>query len=75
VFFFFSVLLFFSLEKKTATLTSIIRKIYEEIGKVGDTDNREICKHKLEELDPSIKYCLYNLGSKVSNESTQTVEL
>eukprot|EP01102_Stenamoeba_stenopodia_P007895 TRINITY_DN222_c0_g3_i1.p1 TRINITY_DN222_c0_g3~~TRINITY_DN222_c0_g3_i1.p1 ORF type:complete len:674 (+),score=227.47 TRINITY_DN222_c0_g3_i1:191-2023(+) len=48
------------------------RKIYEEIGKVGDADNREICKHKLEELDPSIKYCLYNLGSKSgSSESKQ----
>lgn len=46
----------------------IIRTIYDQMGKVGDFEFQEMCKQKLEEIEPSIRYCNYKLGKKDSGE-------
>ncbi|TKY73709.1 Signal recognition particle subunit SRP68 [Spatholobus suberectus] len=38
------------------------RAVYEELGKYGDMDNQILCRERVEELEPSIRYCLHKLG-------------
>ena len=38
-----------------------IRTIYEQLGKVSDDEFKELCKQRLEEIEPSVRYCNYNL--------------
>jgi signal recognition particle subunit SRP68 len=37
------------------------RTIYDQLGKVVDVDLKEMCRQRVEEIDPSIRYCNYNL--------------
>ncbi|KAF5743652.1 Signal recognition particle-related / SRP-related isoform 3 [Tripterygium wilfordii] len=47
------------------------RAVYEELGKYGDLENQILCRERVEELEPSIRYCLHKIGeSKI-----QTSEL
>ncbi|KAI7752335.1 hypothetical protein M8C21_014822 [Ambrosia artemisiifolia] len=36
--------------------------VYEELGKYGDLDNQVLCRERVEELEPSIRYCLHKIG-------------
>lgn len=47
------------------------RAVYEELGKYGDVENQVLCRERVEELEPSIRYCLH----KVGKSSLQTSEL
>ncbi|KAL5982923.1 hypothetical protein ACLOJK_017002 [Asimina triloba] len=47
------------------------RAVYEELGKYGDVENQILCRERVEELEPSIRYCLH----KVGESSLQTSEL
>ncbi|XP_043724658.1 signal recognition particle subunit SRP68-like [Telopea speciosissima] len=47
------------------------RAVYEELGKYGDLDNQVLCRERVEELEPSIRYCLH----KVGESKIQTSEL
>ncbi|KAG1347994.1 signal recognition particle subunit SRP68 [Cocos nucifera] len=47
------------------------RAVYEELGKYGDIENQVLCRERVEELEPSIRYCLH----KVGESSLQTSEL
>ncbi|XP_077248947.1 signal recognition particle-related / SRP-like protein isoform X3 [Tasmannia lanceolata] len=47
------------------------RAVYEELGKYGDIENQVLCRERVEELEPSIRYCLH----KVGKSSIQTSEL
>ncbi|XP_078446658.1 signal recognition particle-related / SRP-like protein [Wolffia australiana] len=38
------------------------RDVYEKLGKIGDTDNQILCRERVEELEPSIRYCLHKVG-------------
>ncbi|KAI4336390.1 hypothetical protein L6164_014923 [Bauhinia variegata] len=38
------------------------RTLYEELGKYGDMDNQTLCRERVEELEPSIRYCLHKIG-------------
>ncbi|KAF7834039.1 signal recognition particle subunit SRP68 [Senna tora] len=38
------------------------RAVYEELGKYGDLDNQILCRERVEELEPSIRYCLHKIG-------------
>ncbi|KAK4795309.1 hypothetical protein SAY86_013303 [Trapa natans] len=38
------------------------RAVYEELGKYGDLENQVICRERVEELEPSIRYCLHKIG-------------
>ncbi|WVZ23553.1 hypothetical protein V8G54_002097 [Vigna mungo] len=38
------------------------RAVYEELGKYGDLDNQVLCHERVEELEPSIPYCLHKIG-------------
>ncbi|MED6169352.1 hypothetical protein PIB30_020658 [Stylosanthes scabra] len=38
------------------------RAVYEELGKYGDLDNQVLCRERVEELEPSIRYCLHKVG-------------
>nr|XP_043615135.1 signal recognition particle subunit SRP68 isoform X1 [Erigeron canadensis] len=38
------------------------RVVYEELGKYGDLDNQVLCRERVEELEPSIRYCLHKIG-------------
>ncbi|MCD9561385.1 hypothetical protein HAX54_020488, partial [Datura stramonium] len=47
------------------------RAVYEELGKYGDLDNQVLCRERVEELEPSIRYCLHKIGES----NLQTSEL
>lgn len=46
------------------------RAVYEELGKYGIIENQVLCRERVEELEPSIRYCLH----KVGKSSIQTSE-
>ncbi|KAL8159912.1 hypothetical protein V2J09_001449 [Rumex salicifolius] len=47
------------------------RAVYEELGKYGDLENQVVCRERVEELEPSIRYCLH----KISKSNVQASEL
>ncbi|CAN4105396.1 unnamed protein product [Withania somnifera] len=47
------------------------RAVYEELGKYGDLENQVLCRERVEELEPSIRYCLHKIGES----NLQTSEL
>ncbi|KAG9139371.1 hypothetical protein Leryth_025038 [Lithospermum erythrorhizon] len=47
------------------------RAVYEELGKYGDHENQILCRERVEELEPSIRYCLHKIGET----NLQTSEL
>ncbi|KAL5549146.1 hypothetical protein UlMin_004377 [Ulmus minor] len=47
------------------------RAVYEELGKYGDLENQVLCRERVEELEPSIRYCLHKIGAS----NLQTSEL
>ncbi|KAK1280378.1 hypothetical protein QJS04_geneDACA015065 [Acorus gramineus] len=47
------------------------RAVYEELGKYGNVENQVLCRERVEELEPSIRYCLHKIGQS----SIQTSEL
>ncbi|OIT33250.1 PREDICTED: signal recognition particle subunit SRP68 [Nicotiana attenuata] len=47
------------------------RAVYEELGKYGDLENQVLCCERVEELEPSIRYCLHKIGES----NLQTSEL
>lgn len=38
------------------------RAVYEELGKYGTVENQILCRERVEELEPSIRYCLHKVG-------------
>lgn len=45
------------------------RTILEQLAKVGDTEFQERCRQRLDEIEPSVRYCNYNLkGTKGLDE-------
>ncbi|KAK6913535.1 Signal recognition particle subunit SRP68 [Dillenia turbinata] len=38
------------------------RAVYEQLGKYGDLENQVLCRERVEELEPSIRYCLHKIG-------------
>lgn len=49
----------------------LYRDVYEELGKYGNVENQVLCRARVEELEPSIRYCLH----KVGESNLQTSEL
>ncbi|WVZ21845.1 hypothetical protein V8G54_000389 [Vigna mungo] len=47
---------------KILTISLFNRAVYEELGKYGDLDNQVLCRERVEELEPSIRYCLHKIG-------------
>ncbi|XP_050223552.1 uncharacterized protein LOC126673444 isoform X1 [Mercurialis annua] len=47
------------------------RAVYEELGKYGDLENQVLCRERVEELEPSIRYCRHKIGES----NLQTSEL
>ncbi|XP_078179761.1 signal recognition particle-related / SRP-like protein [Carex rostrata] len=47
------------------------RAVYEELGKYGTIENQVLCRERVDELEPSIRYCLH----KVGDAKLQTSEL
>lgn len=45
--------------------------MYEELGKYGTIENQVLCRERVDELEPSIRYCLH----KVGDSKLQTSEL
>lgn len=45
--------------------------MYEELGKYGDVETQVLCRERIEELEPSIRYCLHKIGAS----NVQTSEL
>lgn len=63
---------FFDLSKSClANIWLLYRAVYEELGKYGDIENQVLCRERVEELEPSVRYCLH----KVGESSLQTSEL
>lgn len=40
----------------------MFRAVYEELAKYGDLENQVLCRERVEELEPSIRYCLHKVG-------------
>ncbi|KAJ6410511.1 hypothetical protein OIU84_007288 [Salix udensis] len=38
------------------------RAVYEELGKYGALENQVLCRERVEELEPSIRYCRHKIG-------------
>lgn len=38
------------------------RVVYEELGKYGDLENQVLCRERVEELEPHIRYCSHKIG-------------
>ncbi|KAJ9163958.1 hypothetical protein P3X46_023578 [Hevea brasiliensis] len=38
------------------------RAVYEELGKYGGLENQLLCRERVEELEPSIRYCRHKIG-------------
>lgn len=55
-------LFFFNLPVRILTVSLFNRAVYEELGKYGDLDNQVLCRERVEELEPSIRYCLHKIG-------------
>ncbi|XP_019154208.1 PREDICTED: signal recognition particle subunit SRP68-like [Ipomoea nil] len=47
------------------------RAVYEQLGKYGDLENQVLCCEYVEQLEPSIRYCLHKIGES----NLQTSEL
>lgn len=61
----------FNLSSMLAELVTFFRAVYEELGKYGDLENQVLCRERVEELEPSIRYCLHKIGES----NLQTSEL
>ena len=42
------------------------RKAFEQLARVGGPDQAEVCRERLEELEPSLRYCTYKRGNEGS---------
>jgi len=40
----------------------LCRAVYEELGKYGDLENQVLCRERVEELEPSVRYCRHKIG-------------
>ncbi|KAL4457792.1 hypothetical protein ABPG75_012657 [Micractinium tetrahymenae] len=40
------------------------RKLFEELSKVGSFEQQSVCKHFLDQVDPTIRYCQYQISRK-----------
>ncbi|KAK1294773.1 hypothetical protein QJS10_CPA16g01235 [Acorus calamus] len=58
-------------DSRTSLEAEIDRAVYEELGKYGSVENQVLCRERVEELEPSIRYCLHKIGQS----SIQTSEL
>ncbi|KAF6169655.1 hypothetical protein GIB67_004047 [Kingdonia uniflora] len=57
--------LLFELDKNWNTALKNFRSasaVYEELGKYGNLENQVLCRERVEELEPSIRYCLHKVG-------------
>lgn len=45
--------------------------VYAELGKYGDLENQVLCRERVEELEPSVRYCQIKIGKS----NLQTSEL
>lgn len=54
------------LEQWQTALTAYVtvRRIYEQMGQLRDTEHQTLCRQFLEDLEPSIRYCNYSLGGE-----------
>uniref|UniRef100_A0A1D1YCY8 Signal recognition particle subunit SRP68 n=1 Tax=Anthurium amnicola TaxID=1678845 RepID=A0A1D1YCY8_9ARAE len=51
------------------------RDVYEQLGKIGDVENQVLCRERVEELEPSIRYCLHKVGElNIQNSEFLDVE-
>ena len=39
------------------------RKAFEQLARVGGPDQADVCRERLEELEPNLRYCTYKRGS------------
>jgi len=51
------------------------KTIYEQLGKKGAYDEEEMYRTKVEEIEPSIRYCNYNLGAHTQEEANALIEM
>ena len=36
--------------------------VYEQLGKVGEVANQVLCRQRVDEMEPNIRYCNYKMG-------------
>lgn len=39
-----------------------VRTVYEQLGKVGEVNHQVLCRQRVEEMEPNIRYCRYKMG-------------
>ncbi len=47
------------------------RTIYENLSKVGDSDDQKLYRERADDIEPNIRFCAYNLGGDRKSTSTQ----
>jgi len=50
------------------------RAVYDELGKYGDVENQVLCRQRVDEMEPNIRYCLYKMG-KSDIQSSELLDL
>ncbi|KAI3436731.1 hypothetical protein D9Q98_006146 [Chlorella vulgaris] len=40
------------------------RRLFEELGEVGSFEQQGVCKHFLDQVDPTVRYCQYQISRK-----------
>lgn len=40
------------------------RTVYEQLGRVGDVEAQVLCRQRAEEMEPSIRFCRYKMGTE-----------
>jgi hypothetical protein len=51
------------------------RTIYSELSKVAETEQQEEFKQRVEEIDPAIRYCNFNLGGQSQTDIQKLVTM
>lgn len=65
------------LEKETdwqGALTSFLKskKLLEELSKVGTFDQQAVCRHFIDQVEPTVRYCSYQMSRKGGGEGAIT---
>jgi len=50
------------------------RKAFEQLARVGGPDQAEVCRERLEELEPNLRYCTYKRGSGAGGGSAGAMD-
>lgn len=51
----------------SSCLTPSFRTVYTELGKVGTVKQQDLCRERVSEIEPTIRFCNFNLGQSTTD--------